>query len=99
MFLAPRSVACSLGASAGSAPYRSDREDCGTLADQKVVGKVGRITGTIRPGEIGEVMIEVRGGSEAYHAYSADKGETLSVGDRVVVIEHFPPRTVVVTPM
>lgn len=69
------------------------------MADQKVVGKVGRITGTIRPGEIGEVMIEIRGGSEAYHAYSADKGETISVGDRVVVIEYFPPRTVVVTPM
>ncbi len=69
------------------------------MADQKVVGKVGRITGTIRPGEIGEVMIEIRAGSEAYHAYAADKGETIALGDRVVMIEHFPPRTVVVTPM
>ena len=64
-----------------------------------MVGKMGRVTGTITPGRIGEVMVEVRGGSEAFHAYAADTEETIDRGNRVVVVEYFPPRTVVVTKM
>jgi hypothetical protein len=64
-----------------------------------MVGKIGRITGTVEPGRLGEVMVSVRGGSEAFHAYASDGDETLKVGTRVVVVEYFPPRTVVVTPM
>jgi len=63
-----------------------------------MIGKMGRVTGTIGPGKLGEVMIEVRGGSEAFHAYATDD-ETLSPGTRVVVVDHYPPRTVVVTRM
>ena len=37
-----------------------------------MVGKMGRVTGTIAPGRLGEVMVPVRGGSEAFHAYAAD---------------------------
>ena len=44
-------------------------------------------------------MVSVRGGSEAFHAYCSDGDDTLKVGTRVVVVEYFPPRTVVVTPM
>jgi len=44
-------------------------------------------------------MVQVRGGSEAFHAYSADNDETIPVGSRIVVVEYFPPRTVVVTRM
>ncbi len=69
------------------------------LADQEVIGKVGRVTGTIAPGRLGEVMIAIRGGSEAFHAYSADSNDTIRPGTRVVVVEYFPPRTVVVSPM
>ena len=61
--------------------------------------KVGRVTGTISPGKLGEVMIPVRGGSEAFHAYAADDDDTITTGRRVVVVEYYPPRTVVVTPM
>jgi hypothetical protein len=71
----------------------------GHVADHTMVGKVGRVTGTIGPGRLGEVMVPVRGGSEAFHAYSADDDETIAVGKRVVVVEYFPPRTIVVTPM
>ena len=63
-----------------------------------MVGKMGRVTGAISPGRIGEVMIAVRGGSEAFHAYGADDDE-IARGTRVVVVEYHPPRTVVVTPM
>jgi hypothetical protein len=41
----------------------------------------------------------VRGGSEAFHAYAVDGEAVLKIGSRVVVVEYFPPRTVVVTPM
>lgn len=43
-------------------------------------------------------MIAIRGGSEAFNAYAADTQETIAPGTRVVVVEYFPPRTVVVTP-
>ena len=69
------------------------------LADQVMVGKVGRVTGTINPGKLGEVMVPVRGGSEAFHAYAVNGGEAIATGTRVVVVEYYPPRTVVVAPM
>ena len=82
----------------GSGPTRH-RETGIRLADQQVIGKVGRVTGTIGPERVGEVMIPIRGGSEAFNAYAADTTDTISTGTRVVVIEYFPPRTVVVSPM
>ena len=63
-----------------------------------MVGKVGRVTGAVGPGRLGEVMVAVRGGSEAFHAYAADGDASYPVGMRIVVVEHYPPRTVVVTP-
>ena len=69
------------------------------MTDHEMVGKVGRVTSTIAPGRLGEVMVAVRGGSEAFNAYAADTDTTIKTGSRVVVIEYFPPRTVVVTPM
>jgi membrane protein implicated in regulation of membrane protease activity len=70
-----------------------------TVMDQEMLGKVGRVTGTIGPGHLGEVMIAVRGGSEAFHAYSSEPDDTIGRGTRVVVVEYFPPRTVVVSPV
>ena len=69
------------------------------MADHGMVGKVGRVTGAITPGKLGEVMVQVRGGSEAFHAYSADDDESIPTGTRIVIVEYFPPRTVVVTRM
>jgi hypothetical protein len=66
-------------------------------ADQQLIGKVGRLCGSIAPGEMGEVMVPVRGGSEAYYAYAADPAESIPEGTRVLVIEHEPPRTVIVS--
>jgi membrane protein implicated in regulation of membrane protease activity len=69
------------------------------MVEQEMVGRVGRVTGRITPGHLGEVMIAVRGGSEAFHAYGSDSSETIGNGTRVVVVEYFPPRTVVVSPV
>ena len=67
------------------------------MADHKVVGKVGRVTGAIKPGRVGEVIIPVRGSSEAFLARS-DHDEAIPVGKRVVVLEYLPPRTIIVSP-
>jgi membrane protein implicated in regulation of membrane protease activity len=68
------------------------------VADQRMVGKEGRVTGTISPGRIGEVMVSVRGGTEHFHAYATDADDTITRGTRIVVVDYLPPRTVVVTP-
>jgi hypothetical protein len=67
------------------------------MADQRVIGKSGRVTGRIGPDRLGEVMIPVRGGTESFHAYAADRADELTIGTEVVVVEYLPPRTVVVS--
>jgi hypothetical protein len=69
------------------------------VPDQQMVGKIGRVTGTISPGKLGEIMVSVRGGTEAFHAYASDADETIAPGSRIVVVEDYPPRTVVVARM
>lgn len=69
------------------------------VSDQQMVGKIGRVTGRVAPGTLGEVMIPIRGGTEAFHAYAADGDDDLPTGTRIVVVEYLPPRTVVVTKM
>jgi hypothetical protein len=68
-----------------------------TVGGDDLVGRVCRVTAAITPGHLGEVMIAVRGGSEAFHAYAGEPDETIARGARVVVIEYYPPRTVVVS--
>ena len=77
--------------------YRPDRKHLKGVSD--VVGKVGLVTGTLAAGQVGEVMLPTSGGSEAFHAYASNRDEIVPVGTRVLVLEYFPPRTVVVEPM
>ncbi len=63
----------------------------------QLVGRIGRVTGTVGPGRVGEVMVPIRGGSEAFHAYADSRDLTLECGERIVVIELHPPRTVIVS--
>jgi hypothetical protein len=76
-----------------------DETERGSVADQQMVGKIGRVTGKIAPGVIGEVMVPVRGGTEAFHAYATEGEDEILTGSRIVVVEYFPPRTVIVTKM
>ena len=76
-----------------------DETERGSVADQQMVGKIGRVTGKIAPGVIGEVMVSVRGGTEAFHAYATEGDGEILTGQRIVVVEYFPPRTVIVTKM
>jgi membrane protein implicated in regulation of membrane protease activity len=65
--------------------------------DHQLIGKVARVTGTIHPGEMGEIHVSVRGGTESFYAYAADPKEEIPDGTRVIVLEHEPPRTVIVS--
>lgn len=67
--------------------------------DQTVLAKTGRVTGRVAPGTIGEVVLPVRGGSEAFHAYAIEPGQVIEAGTRVVVVEFEEPRTVRVSPV
>lgn len=62
-----------------------------------MVGLVGRVTGTVGPGLVGEVMVRVRGGAEHFLAYAADGTARMERGTVVMVVEYLPPRTVYVT--
>ncbi|MFD0888370.1 hypothetical protein ACFQ08_27860 [Streptosporangium algeriense] len=61
-----------------------------------MVGKQGRVTGKIGPGLVGEVLLAVRGGVEAFYAHPAVPDEEILTGSIVVVVEYYPPRTVYV---
>ncbi|MEV7008773.1 hypothetical protein [Streptosporangium sp. NPDC051022] len=61
-----------------------------------MVGKQGRVTGRIGPGLVGEVLLEVRGGVEAFYAYPTVPEDVIPTGSVVIVVEYFPPRTVYV---
>jgi hypothetical protein len=64
-----------------------------------MIGKQGRVTGRIAPGLVGEVMVEIRGGSEAFHAYAMTPDTEIEKGTLVVVVEYQAPRTVYVEPL
>lgn len=60
-------------------------------------GKLGRVSCGIPPDGGGEVLIEVRGGAEAFTAYPAEH-TSIPTGRTVVVVEQLSPRSVLVTP-
>ena len=63
----------------------------------RVESALGRVTARIAPGEMGEVRIPYKGGTEVFHAYAWDDGSVIEVGTEVVVIERVGPRTVKVS--
>ena len=66
-------------------------DDSGSL-----VGTIGRVTVSIPGGGPGEVLLPVRGGSEAFTALS---DEPIPRHTRVVVVEVVSARSVLVTPL
>ncbi|WP_248963040.1 hypothetical protein [Sphaerisporangium perillae] len=62
----------------------------------RVVGRQGRVTGKIGPGLVGEVMVPIRGGVEAFYAYPSVPDEEIPVGTIISVVDYSPPRSVYV---
>jgi hypothetical protein len=67
-------------------------------ASASPIGCCGRVTsaGAIHPGRLGEVMVAIRGGVEAFLAKDADGG-SIQPYEEIVVVDYEPPRTVLVT--
>ena len=63
-----------------------------------VVGKLARVTAEITPGHLGEVMIEVRQGTERFLARAADKDSTIPRYTQVLVVGSLGGPTVEVSP-
>jgi hypothetical protein len=68
------------------------------VTDHAVESKLGEVTGRIAPGTIGEVVIPIRGGQEAFHAYAVDPEQVIEVGTEIVVVERTGPRSLKVMP-
>ena len=66
-----------------------------TNANASLIGFVGYLTLPVSPGRPGEVMLSVRGGTEAFAAWS---DEPIPKHTRVVVVEDRSGRSVTVTP-
>jgi membrane protein implicated in regulation of membrane protease activity len=62
--------------------------------DQDLIGTIGYVTVPIDPVHPGEVLLPVRGGTEAYAAFA---DEPIAKHDRVVVVEARSARSVSVT--
>ena len=63
-----------------------------------VIGKMGRVTADITPGHLGEVLIEVRQGTERFNAAAADPEATIKKHAQVLVVGSLGGRTVEVAP-
>ena len=61
-----------------------------------MIGSRGRVTGMIGPGLIGEVLLNVRGGTEAFYAYAVNPDESFGMGTQILVVDFESPRTVYV---
>ena len=70
--------------------------DRGSGTQDSLVGKTGRVTVSIPGNGPGEVLLPVRGGSEAFAALS---DEPIPRHSRVVVVEVLSARSVLVTPL
>ncbi|WP_030298651.1 MULTISPECIES: hypothetical protein [Streptomyces] len=66
------------------------------MGEDGMVGRDGRVTGTVGPGLVGEVIVRIRGGAEHFLAHPAPGTGRLPVGTVVTVVEYLPPRTVYV---
>ena len=65
-------------------------------ADQGLLGTIGRVTVSIPADGPGEVLLPVRGGTEAFAAWS---DEPIPRHSRIVVVQCMSARSVIVTPL
>jgi len=64
--------------------------------EETLLGKIGRVTVSIPANGPGEVLLPVRGGTEAFAAWS---DEPIMRHRRVVVVDSISARSVFVTPV
>lgn len=57
---------------------------------EDMVGLLGRVTGTVGPGLVGEAIVRIRGGAEHFLAHPAPGTGRIETGTVVTVVEHLP---------
>ena len=67
------------------------------MAEKSLIGRTGSITGKVAPHTTGEVVVEVRGGTEYYFARSVDGQEVIERGSQVLIVNAAPGRVLYVT--
>lgn len=69
------------------------------MINEQLQGAMGRVTGAVRPGHVGEVMLAVGNRVEAYYALPFDGEESIERNAECVVVANHPSqsRTVYVT--
>jgi hypothetical protein len=67
------------------------------MAEPSLIGKTGSITGKVAPNITGEVVVNVRGGTEYYFARAADGHEVIERGTQVLIVNAAPGRILYVT--
>jgi len=77
----------------------TSRSDLLPGSEHPVIGRTGRVTGRVAPGTVGEVTLQIRGGSEAFYAYASDPRAVIEKGVKVIVDDDQPPLTVFVSPV
>jgi hypothetical protein len=72
-----------------------------SMRNNELIGKQGLVTGTVRPGSFGEVMLPVGNRLEAFYAMPFDDQEVITIDQEVVVIALDPvhARTLLVSAM
>jgi len=80
-----------------SSPERRHGSEADRVA-LDVVGKLGRVTADITPGHLGEVLVEVRQGTERFMARSSDSALTIRKNAQVIIVGSLGGRTVEVEP-
>jgi membrane-bound ClpP family serine protease len=65
-------------------------------SNHEIIGAVGVVTLPIREGKPGEVVLKIRGGTEAYAAWA---DEPIAKAVRVVVVDQTGAHSVQVTPL
>ena len=66
-------------------------------ADHELIGKVGHVHRRDRAGRDGRGDGPVRGGTESVLRLRVDADEAIPEGRAVLVLDHEPPRTVIVS--
>ena len=65
---------------------------------EDIVGRKGRVTADIVPGGLGEIVVEVRGGTERFPARASDVTIRIAKHTAVLVTGSLTGRTVEVAP-
>ena len=67
------------------------------MAERSLIGKTGTVSGKVAPNATGEVVVQIRGGTEYYFARSVDGTEVIDVGSQVLIVNAGPGRILYVT--